>query len=133
MKVRFNGNKLVVTQSELHHRNHSLDDKTYDHYPENVRLSDKNIEQIEVLLAAGANKRKIKANMMKATGKPVLMKSIHNVQTKMQQSKQNADVNVLQDLYDAMVAVPSAKVRFISNMDNEFVGSYNNFNIILKK
>lgn len=109
-----------------------MDDKTFDHYPENVKLSEKNIAQIEELLAAGANKRKIKANIMKETGKPVLMKSIHNVQTKIQQAKQNADGNVLQDLYDVMVTVPGAKVRFISNSNDEFVGTYepiNNFNL----
>lgn len=101
-----------------------MDDKTYDHYPENVKLSKESAAKVQNMLSVGANKRKIKADLMKETGKPVLMKTIHNIQTKIQQKIQNADGNVLQKLYDVMVSVPGAKVRFISNDEDRFVGTY---------
>lgn len=124
MILQYNGSKLIIKESKLNHQGHSLDQQTYDHYPENVRLSNEQIENVEKLISVGANKRKIKINVMKDTGKPVLMKSIHNIQTKMQQKTQNGDGNSLQKLYDVMATIPGAKVRFISNEKNEFVGKF---------
>lgn len=122
VKVEFNGNKLVVTESKLNHRNHSLDQKTFDHYPESMRLSKQHEEEARSMIAVGGNKKQIKTNIMKKSGKPVMMKTLHNLQSKMQNEMHKGAVSDLQKLYDALAAVPGAKVRFISNEVNEFVG-----------
>lgn len=62
--------------------------------------------------------------MMKETGKPIMMKQLHNYQTKMQNEAHKGHGNDLQKLYDNLVAIPGAKVRFVSNANDEFVGNF---------
>lgn len=74
------------------------------------------------MIAAGANKKKIKMHIMKKSGKVVLMKTLHNLQTEIQSKLGKGPITDLQKLHDALAAVPGAKVRFVSNEENEFVG-----------
>lgn len=99
-----------------------MDQQFYDHYPENMRLSDEEKKATEKMISIGANKRKIKMELMKGrNGKAVMVKQIHNVESKMKQGMHDGD-NDIQKLYDILVTYPGAKVRFLSNQANELVG-----------
>lgn len=76
------------------------------------------------MIAAGANKKKIKMTIMKKRGKPVLMKTLLNLQTKIQNTFKKGPITDLQKLHDALVAVPGSKARFVSNEKNELVGKF---------
>lgn len=122
VKIEFNGEKLIVKQSKLDHENHSTDQTTFDHYPENMKFSAEQELAIGKMLSVGANKKMLK--LMKETGKPVMMKQLHNLQTKLQKAAHNGPGSDLQKLFDVLVTIPGAKVRFISNDDGEFVGNF---------
>lgn len=113
---------LIITESMLQHRNHATDQQTFDHYPENMKLSPEHEKLAKEMIATDCNKRKLKVQLMKVTGKPVAMKTLHNLQTKTQFELSNGDGNDLQKLYDALTATPGSTVRFITNDENEFVG-----------
>lgn len=122
MKINFNGTKLIVTESMLQHQNHATDQQTFDHYPEKMKLLPEHEKLAKEMIAMDCNKRKLKVQLMKATGKPVSMQTLHNIQTKLQSVLSGGSGNDLQKLYDALTATAGATVRFIANDENEFVG-----------
>ncbi len=99
-----------------------MDQKTYDHYPENMRLSTDEMEHVQEMIAVGANKKKIKADLMRKTGRPIMMKQLHNIQTKMQSVAHDGPGSDLQKLFDMLEAIPDVNARFVSNENGEFVG-----------
>lgn len=109
----------------LCHENHATDQMTYDHYQENMRLSPVEQSQAMKMISMGANKKKMKMDLMNQRGgKPVSLKNLHNLQTKMQQHTKNSSTNDLQTLYECLSQIPRAKVRFIINQANEILGKY---------
>lgn len=98
------------------------DQQTYDHYPENVRLEGEALLLAEQMIRVGGNKKNIKMHLMKVTGKPVLTKTLHNIQTKNLQEKQAGSEGMLQKLYNILDAIPNANVCFISDEEDELVG-----------
>lgn len=51
---------LVVKEVNLKHENHSVDQQTYAHYPENVRLSEEDIQYAKNMIDVDGDKSKIK-------------------------------------------------------------------------
>lgn len=111
-----------MTKATLNHENHPVDQQIYDHYPENMRLNENELVVAEKMVAVDGNKKKIKMYLQKERGKPVPMKLLHNLQTKNNSKMQGGSEPVLQKLYNALTRVPDARVRFISNQDDEFIG-----------
>lgn len=124
LKIEFNGKKLIITESMLNHQGHGTDQQTFDHYPENMKLSPEHQKLAESMISLDCNKKKIKVDLMKLTGKPVAMETLHNLQTNLQNGKSNSNGNDLQKLFDALTATEGSTVRFIANEANEFVGKY---------
>lgn len=65
------------------HENHQLNDQTFNHYLENVRLFSEEIVKAESMHRNG-KKSKIKANLMaqrieNKSNAPVMLKAIHNL------------------------------------------------------
>lgn len=84
-----------------------------------------------VKVQSDANKKKVKDILTErrvASGNtaPVLLKSIHNVQTKERKEKENlfSGENELQKLLDSMLKVPGAIVRVLKDENNELVCIY---------
>ncbi len=99
-------NKLKVTSLNDQHANHQVNEQTFRHYPENVRLSPNEQLTISSMIETNANKRKIKDFLMEkrlesGNNAPVSLKSIHNTQTKHHKEKESLHVgeNELQRLY----------------------------------
>lgn len=113
-----------MKESKLDHTNHPIDQQTYDNYVENMRLTNENEDSLRKMIAVGGNKKKIKMDLMNTTGKPIMMKQIHNLQTKMQNETARGTGNELQKLYDILVAIPGATVRFVTNDNGDFVGNF---------
>lgn len=107
---------------DLNHLYHLCDQKTYDHYPENVRLSGNELIAAKRMIEVGGNKQKIKAHLTKVTAKPVLLKSLHNIQTNINKEKNVGPENELHKLHDILAQIPNAIVSFISTDDNELFG-----------
>lgn len=74
------------------------------------------------MIEVDANKKKVKMFLNDKTGKPVLMKSLHNIQTNNQKEKQGAPGNELLKLYDLLATIPNAKCCFVTDDDDELVG-----------
>lgn len=117
----------------LNHENHATDQQTFDHYPENMQLSAEQQKLTEAMISADCNKKKIKVDLMKQTGKPVPMKMLHNFQTKLQNKKTSGNGNDLQKLFDALTATEGSTVRIVANDANEFVGEYITGKIEIKR
>lgn len=115
--------KFTVTQSNLTHENHNTDKATYDHYPENLRLPEEKLKDVERLLRLGVNKQKLKADL-EAEGLIVPLKILHNIQNKMNRSRQNAYTgdDELQKLLQQLREIPNATVRIVTNEDDELIG-----------
>lgn len=89
-----------------------------------MKLTTEQVKTATEMIGVGANKKKIKMHLMKERGgKPVAIKQIHNVQTNIQKKMHGGGDNDLQKLYDILSTIPNVKVRFISNQENELVGT----------
>lgn len=99
------------------------DQTTYDHYPENVKTGGA-LATAEQMIAVDGNKKNIKMQIAAKTGKPVLLKSLHNIQTKSLNQKVSHTGDGLRELYDMLTAIPNVNVCFISDDDNELVGKF---------
>lgn len=100
-----------MKKASLNHENHLITKQVYDHYSEKMVKVD-------------GNKKKIKMFLQNERGKPVPMKLIHNIQTKNNKKLQGGSETVLQKLCNALTSVQGARVRFISNEDDEFIGKW---------
>lgn len=117
--------KLTVTKSDLAHENHNTDRKTFLSYPENVRLTPKEVEDLRKMMDCGANKQKIKANLMKEREAALPLRVLHNFQTKVHLEKQTSNrKDDLKRLIEMMMTVPNAKVRVVVDENNELIGVY---------
>lgn len=77
------------------------------------------------MIACGASKQKIKAFLSKERQAPVSLKSLHNLQIKMQAQKQPSNrSDDLNRLIDIMMEVPNSKVRVIITENEELVGVF---------
>lgn len=120
--MTFADNKLIVREVNLNHQNHSCDQQTFDHHPENVRLSDDDLNIAKQMIEVDGNKQRIKIYLTKKSGKPVLLKALHNIQTNNHTEKNVGPHNELQKLYNILANIPNANVCFISDDDDVLVG-----------
>jgi zinc finger SWIM domain-containing protein 3 len=107
------------------HENHNIDEQTYKHYTENMRLTEEEINFVNEMIQAGANKQKIKNMLMERRGgRPVSLKSIHNVQTKFKREIEQliAEETELEKLLANMNKIPNARIKVSVNEDNELLG-----------
>lgn len=108
----------------LTHENHSTDKSTFDHYPENMRISEDKIKNVEKMISLGVNKQKLKVDLMADGETIVSLKTLHNLQTKMRLSKKgNSNEDHLQKLLERLREVPNARIRIVTNEDNELIGN----------
>lgn len=126
-------NKLIVKEVDLKHENHMCDQQTFDHYPENVRLTDDVLLKAQEMIKVDGNKKKIKMHLAKLTGKPVLIKSLHNIQTNDHKEKCVGAVGELRKLYDILGAIPNANVCFITDEQDELVGKLKGYRFMFSR
>lgn len=119
-------NKLVVKEVNLNHQNHLCDQMTYDHYPENMRLSKEDATTASQMIKVGGKKQKIKAYLSEKTGKPVLLKTLHNIQTKLQNQDKVAPDDEIYKLHDILAEIRDANVSFIVDEEDLLVGKTTN-------
>lgn len=103
------------------------DQQTFDHYPENVRLSNEDTEMANQMIAVEGNKQRIKTYLTKKSGKPVLLKTLHNLQTKVQNKDKVAPADEIYKLYDILVELPNTNVCFITDDDDVLLGESTHF------
>lgn len=110
------------------HANHQLNEQTFRHYPEKMRLSIEEQEKATLMLVADGKKSKIKAHLMEERKKqdnlsPVCLKAIHNLQTtiRMEKEKLLPGENELEKLLASMLMVPGANVRVLRDENNELL------------
>lgn len=74
--------KLVVKKFENQHNFHNLDENTYKHYPENMRLTTDEKKTAVDMIKVGANKQKMKQFLTEkrgADGSHISLKHLHNL------------------------------------------------------
>lgn len=110
------------------HENHQLNQQTFLHYPENVRLTKEEINLASTSLEADGKKFKIKNELMEERKKhgnqaPILLKSIHNLQTAKRIDKEKVipGESELEKLLSSMLKVPGANVRVLRDENDELV------------
>ncbi len=116
--------KFLITQSELNHENHNTDKATYDHYPENMRIPPEKLPEVKKMISLGVNKHLLKLDLM-ADGKSIVpLKLLHNIQTKLraENQKEYKGTDELQDLLNMLQEIPNARIRVVTNEENELVG-----------
>lgn len=118
-------NKLTVTEVSLNHENHALDDVTYNHYPENMRVPEDELKSVERMIALGVNKHKLKVDLMKDGKTIIALKTFHNIQTKLRVEKEGINANdILEKLLERLKEIPNARIRVVTNHDSELIGNY---------
>lgn len=102
-----------------------INQQVYDHYPENLRLNKDELDIAEKMIKVDGNKKKVKMYLQNNRGKPVPIKLLHNIQTKANSKIQGvSEETILEKLYNALTSIPDARVRFISNQNDELIGKW---------
>lgn len=109
----------------LEHTNHSTDEQTFKHYPENMRIDDDKVDNIKKMILMGASKRILKIDLMADGKKIIAMQLLHNLQTKCRKEKEIAyDGNdALQKLLNQLKGIPNANIRVVVDDNNELIGN----------
>lgn len=123
MKLDFKNNKLVVTKSQLVHENHNLDDATFNHYPENMKIDSERLESVGKMIELGVNKHKLKVDLMKDGKSNISLKSLHNIQTKQRlKNEGHSETDMMEKLLERLQQVPNARVRLVTTETLELIG-----------
>lgn len=119
------GDKYCIYSSKTVHENHNTDEQTYKHYAENMRLNEEEVNYVAESIRNGANKQKIKNILMeKRDGRPIALKSIHNVQNKLKRTIEHLidEQTELEKLLENMNKIPNARIKVAVNENNELLG-----------
>lgn len=114
-----------MVESNLNHQFHNSDAQTYHHYPENLRLPPEVLQSAEKSIELGANKHKLKLDLMKETGGVVPLKLLHNIQNKRRLSTNQTTLSNLEELHlllEELQKVPDAIVQVYTDDDDELIG-----------
>lgn len=117
--------KLTVTETNDIHENHQTDKNTFLAYPENVKLTDNEVDAVKPYFACGASKQKVKAFLSNGRETPVSLKSLHNLATKLKLERQSSNrKDDLRRLIEMMLTIPNARVRIIKNGNDDLIGVF---------
>ncbi len=90
-----------------------------------MRINETETAFVSEMIQAGANTQKIKNILMaRRGGRPVSLKSIHNIHTKLRRDVEQliADQTELEKLLENMKSIPNARVKVAVNDENELLG-----------
>lgn len=88
-----------------------------------MRLKGDALTSAAEMLKADGKKSKIKMMITEKTGKPILLKNLHNLQTRMQMQKQAGPEDGLQKLFAVLSEVPNSTSCFVTDENDELVGN----------
>lgn len=102
---------LVVKEFSPQHTNHTLSQDRFLHLPEQLRLTKDELREAELVLQTGGNKKKLQAHLMaQRGGKPVILKQLHNLGTKLRKTNCSNETD-LEKLVEEMKKIPEAVVK----------------------
>lgn len=105
------------------HENHAIDETTYKHYAENLRILAEKVPEVKKMISLGVNKRLLKADLESDGTTVVPLKTLHNIQTAMNKEKAgNYSGDDLQKVLEKLETIPNARVRVVTNEENELIG-----------
>ncbi|KAG4068436.1 hypothetical protein HA402_004776 [Bradysia odoriphaga] len=120
--LNFKEDKLVVSKAVLDHENHRVDEATFAHYPENMRIDPAKLESVEKMIELGVNKHKLKADLMKDGKSNISLKTLHNVQTKQRLKQQGSnDADIMEKLLERLRQVPNARIKVVTDEKLELI------------
>ncbi|KAH0821101.1 hypothetical protein GEV33_001690 [Tenebrio molitor] len=118
LRVTADGRDLEVRSvSEAHNHDRSM--LQFQYLPHQRRLSGKDKESVEELLALRANKKLVKQKLEQETGKVLTLKDLSNIGQKSGKKSENLDkcVDVLRNRYNA-------EVNILKDGENNFKGMF---------
>lgn len=102
--------KLEIKKFDSTHTFHIPNKQTYLHYTQNLKLTEDEENMAKKMIdCCGGKKAKIKLNLMINREAPISLKSLHNVQTKMNRNLNTGD-DELTSMINAMKKIPGAKI-----------------------
>lgn len=113
-----------MKKADLQHVNHATTQQVYNHYPEKMRLDTDEIAEANNMIKVGGSKKLIKSHFEMKRKTPVSIKSLHNLQTKMNAAIEGPSENPLENLHKALSQVPNARVRFICDENDDLIGKW---------
>lgn len=127
-KLRLSANDgfLVIKEAKLEHCNHELSEERFRHLPEKLRLNPEEMKDAVLSIKSGGNKKKIQAHLMQHRGgKPVILKTLHNISSKLQQNEQKNGQTDLEKMLDCMKSIPDATINVAYDEDTkQLIGVY---------
>lgn len=88
-----------------------------------MRISADKVESVQKIISLGVNKQKMKTDLMSDGKTIVSLKHLHNVQTKLRLRKEaNYQGDDLQKLLERLREIPNARIRVVTNEENELIG-----------
>ena len=110
------GQKLEVVKVHDEH-NHQISRELYNHFPRQRRLDGQNKEEVKEAIRLKANKKLIQQKIEQATGRPITMKDIQNLQT---QTRKEHNSNELDAVVNFLQKDPNSTIEVTVDKDNEF-------------
>ena len=80
-RASIDGQMLQLRNLTLEH-NHELTAEVFHHHPKQRKLNSDDIKAAEAMLKMNPNKKQVRQHFAEKTGKPVIMKDIHNIGTR---------------------------------------------------
>ena len=101
----------------MEEHNHEANQNLVKFLPRQRQLSGEEKAEVEMMMKVNANKKMVQQHMIEKTGKQIILKDLHNIQTNMKKRKL-ADVNSQLELVNQTLTSKGGLVEYVT-VDNE--------------
>ena len=111
LRLSSDGKHLVVTNVHLTHEGHDIGPENHKFYPKVRKLNNEERQYAEEMLSLGANNKKLQQQLVKQTGKSVLLRDLSNIASSSKKRRHDTQndlgkcVEVLRQRYNCSVDI----------------------------
>ena len=98
--------------------NHEINEKLFKYLPKQRHLSSKERQDVENMLKVKANKKMLQNYVMQKTGKNVILKDLHNIQSNIKKKDKDINKGPLEQVHAIFSERPGAIVEYITDDNN---------------
>ena len=95
--------------------NHEINEKLFKYLPKQRHLSSEERQDVENMLKVNANKEMLQNYVMQKTGKNVILKDLHNIQSNIKKKDKDINKGPLEQVHATFSERPGAIVEYITD------------------
>jgi hypothetical protein len=95
--------------------NHEINEKLFKYLPKQRHLSREERQDVENMLKVKANKKMLQNYVMQKTGKHVILKDLHNIQSNIKKKDKDINRGPLEQVHAIFSERPGAIVEYITD------------------